>query len=290
MSEPIGQSSDGPSDGGLLGGELQDPSRRRPIREDLLRLWSRRHFVMFAAVSNLHSQQMDTVLGNVWHLLNPAWQVLVYYIIFGLILEIDRGVGNFLPFLAIGIFAFQYMRKSIVGAARSLISNRGLIQSIAFPRATLPIAVTASEAAAFLAPAIVMLAVALLTGETLSLRWLLILPIFGLQTLFVVGAAFIAARITFYFRDFENILDFLFRMAFYFSGVLFLVERFVQDGTVRALANLNPLLDYISLYRWAVMDMPVTRLLVISAFSWALITPVVGYVWFQRRERDYGRE
>jgi hypothetical protein len=38
------------------------------------------------------------------------------------------------------------------------------------------------------------------------------------------------------------------------------------------------------------MDMPVTRLLVISAFAWALITPVIGYVWFQRRERDYGRE
>jgi teichoic acid transport system permease protein len=290
MSEPFGQLSDEPSDGWPLDGDLRDPSRRRPIREDLDRLWSRRHFVTFAAMSNLHSQHMDTVLGSMWHLLNPAWQVLVYYIIFGLILEIDRGVDNFLPFLAIGIFAFQYMRRSIVGAARSLIRNRGLIQSIAFPRATLPVAVTVSEAVAFLAPAIVMLAVARLTGETVSLRWLLILPIFGLQTLFVVGASFIAARLTFYFRDFENILDFLFRMAFYFSGVLFLVERFVQDGTLRALANLNPLLDYLSLYRWAVMDMPVTRLLVISAFAWALITPVIGYVWFQRRERDYGRE
>ena len=244
----------------------------------------------FAAMSNLRTQQMDTVLGNVWHLLNPALQIVVYYIVFGLILGTDRGVDNFLPFLAIGIFAFQYMRKAIVGAARSLIRNRGLIQSIAFPRATLPLAVTVSEAAAFLAPAVVMLIVAVSTGETPEVRWLLIGPIFALQTLFVAGAAFIAARITFYFRDFENILDFLFRMAFYFSGVLFLVDRFVTNETARAIADLNPLLGFISLYRWAVMGIPVSSTLTVAAIAWAAVTPVVGYVWFQRRERDFGRE
>lgn len=269
---------------------LLDPSRRRPLREDLRRIWSRRDFVWYAAVSEVRTQQTDTVLGNLWHLVNPILQIAVYFVVFGLILGTDRGVGNFLPFLAIGIFAFGYTRKVVIGGARSLIRNRGLIHSISFPRAVLPLSLSVTETVAFAFPFATMLGLSVITGETPSLRWLLVLPVFAAQALFSLGVGFIAARITFYFRDFENILDFLFRMAFYFSGVLFYVDRFVRNPTARHLADLNPLLDFISLYRWAVMDIPVSGLLVISTLAWTLATPVLGYVWFQRRERDYGRE
>jgi len=273
-----------------LDAPLSDPSRRRPVVEDLRRIWARRDFLLFAAGSDLRAQEMDTVLGNTWHLLNPVLQILVYFLVFGLILGTDRGVPNFLPFLAIGIFTFSYMRKVIIGGAKSLHKNRGLIHSISAPRAIFPIAVMLTEAAAFAFPFLVMLFVAVVTGESLAWRWLMMIPIFVAQSLFAVGLGFIAARITFYFRDFENILDFLFRMAFYFSGVLFFVDKFVKDPTARRIADLNPLLDFISLYRWAVLGFPVGTRLIVSALAWTLIAPVAGYLWFQRRERDYGRE
>jgi ABC-type polysaccharide/polyol phosphate export permease len=77
-------------------------------------------------------------------------------------------------------------------------------------------------------------------------------------------------------------------MAFYFSGVLFLVDRYVTDPTLRTIADLNPLLDYLSLYRWAIMDMPVSSLLVVSAIAWAFLGLPAGYLWFRRRETSYG--
>jgi len=273
-----------------LDAPLVDPSRRRPVREDLRRIWDRRDFMLFAAGSDLRTQEIDTVLGNVWHLLNPLLQIAVYYIVFGLILGTDRGVGNFLPFLAIGIFGFSYMRKVIMGGAKCLYKNRGLIHSISAPRAIFPISVMLTEAAAFAFPFMVMLVVAVITGESISLTWLLMIPIFVLQSLFALGFGFIAARITFYFRDFENILEFLFRMAFYFSGVLFYVDKFVKNPAARQIVDLNPLLDYISLYRWAVMGLPVGKRVVLAAIGWSIVAPVAGYLWFQRRERDYGRE
>jgi teichoic acid transport system permease protein len=134
----------------------------------------------------------------------------------------------------------------------------------------------------------VMLAVALITGETISLRWLLIPVIFALQTMFSLGMAFIAARLTFHFPDFDNILVFLFRMAFYFSGVLFLVDRYVSDPALRPIVDANPLFDYLSLYRWAVMDMPITKVLVISSIAWAVLGLPLGYLWFRARESAYG--
>jgi teichoic acid transport system permease protein len=178
----------------------------------------------------------------------------------------------------------------IVGGSRSLIKNRGLIRSISFPRAVLPLVVAVTETMAFVFPFIVMLLVAVASGVLPTWRWLVVIPIFAMQTLFAVGIGFVAARINFFFRDFENILDFLFRMAFYFSGVLFYVDRFVRHPTARAIADLNPLLDFISLYRWAVMDLPVTGRLVISSIAWTIGSLILGYLWFHVRERDYGRE
>lgn len=270
--------------------ELLDPSRRRPVGEDLRRIWSRRDFIWFAAISDVRNQQIDTVFGNIWHLLNPALQISVYFVVFGLILGTDRGVDNFLPFLAIGIFTFGYMRTVIVLGATSLTKHSGLIRSMSFPRAVLPLSVGVTATVGFVFQFVIMLVVAAATGETPSVRWLMTIPIFGGQALFALGMAFVAARITFSFRDFENILQFLFRMAFYFSGVLFYVEKFVHNPTARQIADLNPLLDFITLHRWAVMGLPVSTTALVSSVVWSLGGLVLGYLWFQRREPDYGRE
>jgi teichoic acid transport system permease protein len=267
---------------------LHDPTENRSLREDLSRIWKRRGYVVYSSVSDLRAKEMDTVLGNLWHLLNPALRVLVYFVIFGVILGTNRGVDNFLPFVAIGVFSYSFMRSSIVGGARSIVGSRGLIQSFDFPRALLPISSTGAELAGFMPPMIVMFAVALGTGERLSWRWLLIPAILVLQVMFSLGMAFFAARLTFHFPDFNNILEFVFRMAFYFSGVLFLVDRYVTDPILRTIADLNPLLDYLSLYRWAIMDMPVSQILVVSAFGWALLALPIGYLWFRKRETSYG--
>lgn len=269
---------------------LRDPARKRSAAEDLRRVWALRHFLWYSALSELRARQMFTFLGNLWHLLNPALHILVYYVVFGVLIGTDRGVGNFLPFLAIGVFSFDHMRRVVIGGSSSLVSNRGLIQSISLPKTVLPLSSAVAEIASFAFPAIVMIAVALITGEKPMLSWFLLIPIYLLQTIFVTGLAFIGARITFYVRDFENILRILFRFAFYLSGILFLVDRFVTNESMRRLVDLNPFYDFVSLYRWAIMGMPISELAVLSACVWPLVSIVLGYWWFRVREQDYGRE
>jgi teichoic acid transport system permease protein len=269
---------------------LRDPARRRSTVEDLRRVWALRHFLWYSAVSELRARQMLTFLGNLWHLLNPALHIFVYYVVFGVIIGTDRGVDNFLPFLAIGVFSFDHMRRVVIGGSSSLISNRGLIQSISLPKTVLPLSLATAEIVSFAFPAIVMIVVALITGERPMLSWVLLAPIYVLQILFVTGLAFIGARITFYVKDFENILRILFRFAFYMSGVLFLVDRFVSSDSMRRVIDLNPFYDYVTLYRWAIMGMPISKLAVLSACVWPVVSIVVGYWWFRGREQDYGRE
>ena len=82
-----------------------------------------------------------------------------------LILKVDRGVDNFLLFITVGLFVFQFTQRSVTQGAVSVVSNRGLVQAIRFPRALLPISATLTEVIAVVPTLFVIYGVAVLLGE-----------------------------------------------------------------------------------------------------------------------------
>ena len=118
---------------------LRDARETERLPSYLRGIWQRREYVWYVARSELRSRQINSILGNLWHLLNPLLQIGVFFLFFGLVLETDRGVDNFLGYLSIGIFTYSYSQKSAITGAKSLAKYRGLIQIVSFPRATLPL-------------------------------------------------------------------------------------------------------------------------------------------------------
>lgn len=274
--------------------ELQRLGVRPPLRAYLRDVWRRRDFARAIAEGEVRGQNMDTVLGNLWHVLNPLMLAGVYVLIFGVLLEgagLNRGVENFPVFIVIGVFVFHYSQKSIISGAKSIVANEGLIRSIRFPRAILPISTVLGQSFAFVPSILVMLVIALARGELPNIAWLLLVPLFLVQTIFNIGAAFIVARLTDLFRDLQNVLPYVFRLLFYLSGVLYSVDRFIDHGPVRELFNFNPFFVWVTLWRGPIMDeMDVLepRLAVIGACG-ALLLLVVGFVFFRAGEHRYGR-
>jgi teichoic acid transport system permease protein len=109
------------------------------------------------------------------------------------------------------------------------------------------------------------------------------------QTILNIGLAFAAARINYGFRDFFNILPFLFRILFYLSGVLFSINAFVETPLYRTLFVANPIYSYLSIYRWAMMGEPATWSMVVSALAWSFGAFFVGVAYFISAEESYGR-
>jgi teichoic acid transport system permease protein len=271
--------------------DLHDVQARQPLAAYLRGIWDRRSFVWNVALNELRHRQVTSVLGNLWHLLNPALNIGVYFLIFGLLLETDRGVDNFLLFLTIGIFTFQFVQKSTMDGAKSIVTNKGMIKAVRFPRAMLPITSTVTELLAMLPAVVVMLVVAVVTGEPISVRWLGLLPLLVVQSVFCLGAALIAARLTAHLIDTLQILPFVFRLMLYASGVIFSVDAYVErSGFVHTLFVLNPLYCYISIARWAIMDMPLRAELMVSGGVWAVAILTLGFLWFRNAEEMYARD
>lgn len=267
-----------------------------PLGEYLGQVWRRREFAIENAVGELRSEHMDTALGNLWHLLNPILLIVVYYVVFDLILDATRGVTNFIGFLSVGIFAYQWATKAITGGARSIIGNEGLIRSLQFPRALLPASAVIKETVAFLPGIVVMLFVVLATGEGISTSYALVVPVFALQFLFCQGAALLTARASHSFRDTLNVLPFLFRLAFYGSGILYAVDaRFhgaFEQTWVQVVFLVNPFYCIVSLWRDALMTTQVTSHLAwmwLSLTVWSIGLFITGVLVFRAGEWEYGR-
>ena len=270
-------------------------------RDYLAALWARREFTRSLASGQLRSQNMDTVLGNVWQLINPILLISVYYLVFGVLLNIGDGAlpwrpANYIGFLSIGVFIYSYQQRAVVAGASSIIGNLGLIRSLQFPRAVLPTSVTIKEVLGFGSSFVVMVAVMLATGEGLTWAWLSFPVVFVLATLFAWGGALITARLTEAVRDTRNLLPFVFRLLFYVSGILYDITRFTDDfpnwSFLDDLFLLNPFYVYVSLAREALMasyEHNNPPLLWVAGVLWAGVAVIGGLWYFVGAEKRYGR-
>lgn len=272
--------------------ELRDAHASSKLSVYLRELWDRRSYVHHVSINELKSRQVTNVLGNVWHLLNPALTIAVYYLIFGVLLGTDRGVDNFLLFITAGLFIFQVTQKSTIDGAKSIVTNKGVIKAVRFPRALLPITSTWTEFLASLSTYVVLLATALITGQSVRWQWIVLVPVVVLQLVLNTGLAMVAARAATHFFDTIQILPFIFRLVLYSSGVIFSVDAYVESDNelVHLLFVLNPMYCFITMARWAVMGTDCDPELVLSAASWSILALVIGFLWFRAGEESYARD
>lgn len=264
----------------------------RPRPFDYLKsLWDRRYFAMAIPAAQLSAKHSNTVLGGLWHIIDPAFQVLVWYLMFGVILNITRGLDNLIGFLAVGSFVFHFTTNAVKSGGRALIANEGLIRAISFPRAILPMSTVLSAFFSFTYSLVAMFAICLVTGEEISWTWMLIVPIVLLQLLFNMGAALITARIGARFRDFVQVLPYGLRIWGMLSGIFVPLERRLGDKpALLAIMQWNPAFLYMHMAREAILENRVAPLrdwLVIA--GWGVVMLVIGFFFFLGRETEYGR-
>jgi teichoic acid transport system permease protein len=282
-----------PAGSGTTG--LQRIGTQLSVAAYLRQMWARRDFVLTVPLGQLKAQNQNSVLGSAWHLLNPLLLAGVFYLVFGVLFDAQRGIEQFPAYLIIGIFVFTYTQKVMMSGARTIIANANLIRTIRFPRACLPLASSLGEALAQGAAFGAMAVVVFLTGVLPSWGWLLLPAVFVLQGLFNIGLAFAAARLTFHYRDVEQLLPFLLRLWMYGSGVFFSLEYVTRKADsagvpwIGDLFELNPLWVFMSLARGALMG-PVPGLgSWLLGLAWAMTALVLGFLFFRAHEVEYGR-
>ena len=265
---------------------------RPPLGHYLGETWSRRAFAATLAKYRIQSENERTRLGIAWVVIKPLLNALVYGLVFGFILPSDTRPDNFIPFLLVGVFIFEYFSSSFGDGARAVTSNQRLVQSLSFPRILLPIAVLLEQAFRLL-PILALLGILLLVfREPLTVEWLVAVPVLLLMTLFNAGVAMIAARLSVHLRDVQQVIPFITRVVFYLSSIFFSIDLILAHRPdLLAIAHLNPVYEFIALCRDALITgSPAEPVLWVWASIWSVVVFCFGVVFFWHAEERYGRE
>lgn len=223
-------------------------------------------------------------------ILDPLLQTVFYGFIFGMVLKVSRGMDNFPGFLALGIVFFRIITRGLASGSGIVRKSRSLISSFQFPRASVVIGETLKNALDALVPATVAVVLATLWQPEFSLSWslLTLLPIFVLIQLFSLGCCFIVARATAFVPDLRSIVNLLTRALFFLSGVFFSIERFVNHSTLELVMKLNPVYQFLTAVRQAVLDSQTPSVETwCYLFVWSFGLVAVGFIYFWEAEGRY---
>lgn len=268
--------------------DLRPVLARPGLREYLEEIWQRRDFLTTVPRNKLRAAKLDTFLGSLWYLVNPALMSLVYILVFGLLLDTRRGVPHFPTFLVIGVLTFNLLTTSALNATRVMYQELYLIRAIYFPRAIVPLMSALTNLYMF-GPALgVMFVMVIATGEPPTWRLLLLPFVVAILITMTLGAVFVSARAGYEIPDLHSLLPHVLRLLLYFSGILFDPAQFTNNKTVLLLFKLNPSYEIIALMRWSMMGRHVDGWMWLSASTWAVVGLVGGFIWFWRAEINYG--
>ena len=264
---------------------------RPSLRVYIAQSWQRRHFMVAMAASKAYARNQGGYLGQIWAVLTPALWACVYLLIFGVLLKTDRGIENYVGFLVVGVFLYHFSTASISNGSKSISGNQDIIGSLQFPRVLMPISTVLAELFTLVPAIFVMLIVVLASGEPVRVTWLLLPIAVALQWLFGTGIALIFARLVVQVRDVGRLVPFFLRALMYTSGVFFSIDHYVGNhATAGAVLTHQPIAIYLELGRSALLqEVTVKAETWAWGFGWALVTVVLGFVFFWRAEEEYAR-
>ena len=265
---------------------------RPPFLKYLRDLWASRNFIWALSTTRAYARNENTYLGQLWSIINPLLYAAVYTLVFKFLLDTTRGVHNYVGFLVVGLFVFQFCSAVLGQGASAIAGNISMIRSLRFPRAVLPISAVITEFLTMLPAIVVMFVIVGLTGEPPQWSWLLALPAYLLITVFNVGVALIMARLGSQSRDIKNLIPLTVQMLRYMSGLFFSIAHYTANyPAVGVVLAYQPYALSIEMVRGAMLaEFSVSPLHLAAMGLWAFGLSIGGLVFFWRGEGSYGVE
>lgn len=216
---------------------------------DFRELWEYKGLLFFLVRRDIMLRFQQTVAGFLWVVLQPLIQVLIFYVLFGILVKIPtNGVPYSLFFLS-AFVVWQFFTQVVNNSAMSLVGNINVIIKSYFPRLVLPLSTVANAMVDFVVSFLVLMAFLLLNGNyPITLRYLLLPVLLVLTAIFSSGVGLLFGALMVVFRDMKNLLSFILMIWMYVTPILYPIS--IAPEKYQILFYLNPLASLIGAYRW----------------------------------------
>jgi lipopolysaccharide transport system permease protein len=250
--------------------------------EQLKKIWRRRELLWYIVKLQMKAENKNKVFGFLWSFLDPLLLFLTYMVLVSIIFQ--RGGPQFPLLLFLSLLSWRWFASSLGRSVTSITSKLGLVQSVRFPLAVLPLSGVIIGFFDWLFGFVILVPMLFVfeASFTVNILWLPLLLL--IQFIGTIGACLIFAVLGTYLSDLNNIIQFVIRICFYLSPILYSVQDTVPERLTMLYMLANPFAGLLESYKNVLIYGTPPNEYALVGTAVGCVAFVVGLWYFSRSE------
>lgn len=227
----------------------------------LRKLYSSRELLFNLVKRELKVKYKRSIFGFLWSFLNPLVIAVVYAVIVGKVMGMDKivepgynDVKNFAAYLLTGLLAWNYLSNSLSMATGSLVDSGSLVRKIYFPREIIPFSTVLANLVNFGFELIILFIFLSIIGIYFYIQIPILILVIFIETLFILGLSALFSLSNVYFRDTKHLISVFLLIWFWTCPIVYpftiIIDKSSAIGSwVVTLYKLNPMASIIMMYQ-----------------------------------------
>ena len=221
----------------------------------LKEVWNYRDLLFLFVKRDFSAQYKQTILGPLWHVIQPIFTTIVFLLVVGKIANIPTDGIEPVLFYMSGISIWNYFSSCLTATSNTFIANAGIFGKVYFPRLVIPLSTVMSNIVKFGIQFSLLLAVmawyGIKTGHFyFGASWLLIPLLVIMMAGLGLGLGIIISSLTTKYRDFTVLIGFAVQLLMYATPIAYPMS-FLKSKSFAAWIAWNPLTPIVEAFRFA---------------------------------------
>ena len=259
---------------------------------NLAEVWRYRDLLWLFVKRDFTAQYKQTILGPLWHFIQPIFTTIVFLLIFGKIANIPTDGIQPVLFYMSGITIWNYFSACLTATSSTFVANAGIFGKVYFPRLIIPLSTVMSNIVKFGIQFLLLLAVMAwyaAKGQAfhVGLSWLLIPVLVLMMAGLGLGLGIIISSLTTKYRDFSVLIGFAVQLLMYATPIAYPLS-FLKNNSYAAWIAWNPLSPIVEAFRYALFATgTVDSLGLIYSAAFIVVVMFLGMAIFSKVERTF---
>ena len=258
----------------------------------LREVWNYRDLLVLFVKRDFSAQYKQTILGPLWHFIQPIFTTLVFLLVFGKIANIPTDGIEPVLFYMSGISIWNYFSACLTSTSNTFVANAGIFGKVYFPRLVIPLSTVLSNVVKFGIQFLLLLAVMAFYGIKshhfhFGLSWLLIPLLVLMMAGLGLGLGIIISSLTTKYRDFTVLIGFAVQLLMYATPIAYPMS-FLKNKSFAAWIAWNPLTPIVEAFRYALFGTgSVNAAALMYSGGFIVLVLFLGMLIFSKVERTF---
>ena len=255
-------------------------------------VWSYRDLMLMFVKRDITAQYKQTVLGPLWHFIQPVFTTIVFVMVFGKIANIPTdGIEPVLFYMA-GITIWNYFSSCLNATSGTFVANAGIFGKVYFPRLVIPLSTVMSNMVKFgIQFLLLILTIAYFGikngGFYIGTSWLLVPVLAVMMAALGLGMGIIISSLTTKYRDFTVLIGFAVQLLMYATPVAYPLSYLKNKSFINVI-RYNPLTPIVEAFRFSMFGKgSIDAMHLMYSAGFIAFVLFIGLLIFSKVERTF---